>query len=335
MSGYCSIRANRLFVALVPLTLAAVGCMPQGLLIQPVSTNRALTETVVYREGAFVADKIVVIDVQGLLLNAPEPEFFGQGEHSVSLLLEQLDKARRDKHVKGVVLRVNSPGGTVTAAELMHEEIARFRDRSGKPVIASLMDVAASGGYYVACACDEVIAQRSTVTGSIGVIMQTFDLTGTMAKLGIGAEAITSGPNKAAGSPFSKLTEEQRAIFQGIVDHLYEQFVAVVAAGRPDLDEARVRDLADGRVYTAQQALESGLIDRIGTIRDAIAAAKTRGGAEKVRVVRYHRPLSYAGNYHAATPARPGDVNLINFDLPSLWTFTSPRFLYLWAPGAQ
>jgi len=333
LPGCVSIRSTSLAVIVVSLLVATGGCMPQGLLIQPVSTNQALVETVVYREAAFASDKIAVVDVDGLLINAHEPELFSRGEHPVGLLLEQLDKARRDRRVKGVVLRINSPGGTVTAAELMHQEIARFREKTGTPVVAALMDVAASGGYYVACACDEIIAQRSTVTGSIGVLMQTFDLTGTMAKLGIGADAVTSGPHKDAGSPFSKMTAEQRAIFQAIVDELYDQFVAVVAAGRPNLDEPQVQALADGRVYTAGQALEFGLIDRIGTIRDAVAAAKTRSGAKKVRVVRYRRPLGYVANYHAAAPPQPGDVNLINFDLPWLWTLTTPRFLYLWAPG--
>ncbi|MCH7812725.1 MAG: signal peptide peptidase SppA [Planctomycetes bacterium] len=307
--------------------------MPGGILLTPVSTNRALTEKTIYREGVWASDKVAVIDVEGLLINAHAAQLFGSGEHPVGLLLEQLDKARRDASVKGVVLRINSPGGTVTASELMHEEVTRFRAKTHKPVIAVLMDVAASGGYYVACACDQIFAQRSTITGSIGVIMQTFDLTGTMAKLGVRGDAITSGPNKAAGSPFAKMTDDQRAIFQEIVDQLYGQFVEVVAAGREDLDEDQVRDLADGRVYTAAQALEAGLIDRIGTMRDAIAEVKSRAGLDKIRLVRYHRPAGYVANYHAAVPQRPGDVNLINFDLPDLWSLTVPRFLYLWAPG--
>ena len=320
-------------VTLVVLAVPLVGCVPDGLLIQPVSRNRSLTETVIYRESTFASDKIVVIDVAGLLLNAPEPQFFGEGEHSVGLLLEQLDKARRDKSVKGVVLRINSPGGTVTASELMHDEITRFRTTTGKPVVAALMDVAASGGYYVACACDEIIAQHSTVTGSIGVLLQTFDLTGTMAKLGVGADAITSGPNKEAGSPFSKMTEQQRAIFQNMISEFYEQFVSVVAAGRQGLDTDGVRALADGRVYTASQALELGLIDRIGTIRDAVSSVKERTEAGSVRLVRYHRPLGYVANYHAAKPDYHGDFNLINVNVPSLWSFITPQFLYLWSAG--
>ena len=333
MNVHGSIRFGSLGVLAATAGLAAAGCMPGGILLTPVSTNRALTEKTIYREGVWASDKVAVIDVEGLLINAHAAQLFGSGEHPVGLLLEQLDKARRDASVKGVVLRINSPGGTVTASELMHEEVTRFRAKTHKPVIAVLMDVAASGGYYVACACDQIFAQRSTITGSIGVIMQTFDLTGTMAKLGVRGDAITSGPNKAAGSPFAKMTDDQRAIFQEIVDQLYGQFVEVAAAGREDLDEDQVRDLADGRVYTAAQALEAGLIDRIGTMRDAIAEVKSRAGLDKIRLVRYHRPAGYVANYHAAVPQRPGDVNLINFDLPDLWSLTVPRFLYLWAPG--
>ncbi len=323
-------------VALVPSVvacLAGAGCMPDGLLIRLVSADQTLAEKVVQRDAALATDKIVVIDVAGVLLNAREPQLLREGEHPVSLLLEQLDKARRDSAVKAVVLRINSPGGTVTASEVMHQEITRFRERSGKPVVACLQDVAASGGYYVACACDEVIAQRSTVTGSIGVIMQLFEFTGTMNKLGITGTAITSGPNKAAGSPFGKLTLEQQELFQAMVSNFYDQFVAVVAAGRPGLDEAQVRALADGRVYTAQQALDLKLIDRIGTMPDAIESAKRRASVEKARVVRYHRPVGYVANYHAAAPAHPAEINLVNVDLPSLWSLTTPRFMYLWAPG--
>ncbi|MCP4249970.1 MAG: signal peptide peptidase SppA [bacterium] len=320
-------------LAVAAAGLTITGCMPDGILLTPVSTNRELVEKTVYREGAWASDKVAVIDVAGLLINAHAEQLFGSGEHPVGLLLEQLDKARRDDSVKGVVLRINSPGGAVTASELMHEEVTRFRAKTGKPVVAVLMDVAASGGYYVACACDQIFAQKSTVTGSIGVIVQTFDLTGTMAKLGVHGDAITSGPNKAAGSPFAEMTDDQRAIFQEIVDQLYGQFVEVVAAGREGLDEDQVKDLADGRVYTAGQALEVGLIDRIGTMRDAIAEIKTRAGLGKIRLVRYHRPTGYVANYHAVAPQRPGDINLINFDLPALWSLTVPRFLYLWAPG--
>ncbi|UCG17069.1 MAG: signal peptide peptidase SppA [Phycisphaerales bacterium] len=316
--------------------LLAAGCMPDGLLITPVTTNRELVEETLVREPGLFPDKIALIDVTGILLNRRQSEFLGEGEHPVSLLLEQLDKARRDPGVKAAVLRINSPGGSVTAAELIHNEIQQFR-AGGKPVIAVMMDVAASGGYYVACACDEIWAHKSTVTGSIGVMAQFLDVSGTMQKIGMSAPAITSGPNKAAGSPFAPLSPEQREIFQSIVDGMYEGFLEVVKQGRPNLSEEQIREAADGRVYAANQALELGLIDRIGTLREAFSAAKEQVGAKSVRVVGYRRPLAYRPNYYArageAPVTRGRDVNVINVDLPGFLRDGTPQFLYLWVPG--
>jgi protease-4 len=324
-----SVLLPALLAATVPLT----GCIGDGILLTPVSTKRDLVETEMFRESFFARDKIALIDVSGILLNAPKPELFGEGEHSVSLLLEQLQKAREDDRVKAVLLRINSPGGTVTASELMHDEVIHFRKASGKPVIAYTMDVAASGGYYVACGCDEIIAHPSSVTGSIGVMMQMFDVSGTLHKIGVSTDAITSGPRKDAGSPFRPLEPEERALFQEMVNDMYGRFVTAVADGRPGLDEENVRAIADGRVYTAQQALELGLIDRIATLRQAIALTKKRAHTEKIKLVAYHRPLGYRPNYYAQTPAgQPPQINVFNIDMPRWLDRTTPRFLYLWSP---
>jgi len=328
---------SRLCVLLAGLALLGGGCMPDGLLVMPVSAKRQLVEETLVTDGAFVGDKIAVIDVEGLILNANKPEFFGEGEHSVARLLEQLDMARRDRNVRAVILRINSPGGSVTASELMYDEIVAFRQRTGRPVVAVMMDVAASGGYYIACACDKIVAQRSTVTGSIGVIMQLFDFSGTLQKIGVDAPAITSAPHKDAGSPFKKLDPEQRAIFQSIVDQMFESFLDVVERGRPNLTRERIVELADGRVYSAPQALEAGLIDEIAGIRQTIADLKKTLGLNRVNLVAYRRPLGYRPNYYAHTGAPSvrtgGQVNLINVDIASRWLPPTPRFLYLWAPG--
>jgi len=324
-----SIRFHAASTALLAIT----GCLPPSLLITPVQVRPALQETVLSRDGWFAFDKIAMIDVSGVILNAPKPKLIGAGEHAVSLLLEQLDMARRDGSVKAVLLRINSPGGTVVASGLMHDEITHFRKTTGKPVIAVMMDVAASGGYYIACACDEIIAQPSTVTGSIGVVMQLFDLTGTMNLIGVRGDAIVSGAFKDAGSPLRTMRPEERELFQAIVTDMYERFVAVVVAGRR-LDESAVRRLADGRVYTANQALDAGLIDRIATLREAISLTKRRIGSKRVRLVAYQRPLVYRPNYYAAAPAPTSfDVNLLNIDAASLGISGTPRFMYLWAPG--
>ena len=313
--------------------LGVAGCAAPSLLITPVSGRRTLVETELSRDSFFAVDKVALIDVSGILINSPRPQILGEGEHPVSLLLEQLERARRDRLVKAVLLRINSPGGTVVASELMHDEIMRFKE-SGKPVVAVMMDVAASGGYYVACACDEIVAQPSTVTGSIGVIMQMFDVSGTMQMVGVKSDAITSGALKDAGSPLRPMRPEEREAFEVIVKEMYERFIKVVGAGRPKLSEADVRRLADGRVYTATQALEAGLIDRITTMRSAIDVVKQRAGLERIRLVAYQRASGYRPNYYAQAPYAPsGEVNLFKVDVPSLLDLMVPQFMYLWAPG--
>ncbi len=321
-------------LAVLSASAALAGCMPDSFLITPVSSNRELVEDTLSKDpGLFVSDKVALIDVDGVILNMEAPGLLRRGEHPVSLLTEQLDMARRDASVKAVVLRINSPGGSVTASELMHDEITRYRKKTGKPVVAVMMDVAASGGYYIACACDEIVAQRSSVTGSIGVIMQMFDLTGTMYKLGIKADAITSGENKAAGSPFKEMTPEQRELFHTMVGKMHEQFIDVVVAGRPKLTREQILTLADGRVYTAQQALDAGLIDRIANMRESVDLAKQKSGAKSIRLVAYRRPLGYKPNYYAHAPAAgSGDVNLIHLDLPEWLRAATPQFMYLWMP---
>jgi protease-4 len=312
--------------------LCAAACTPPSLLITPVSGRRSLIETELARDSAFAFDKIALIDVTGVIQNSESSSLFGTGEQPVSLLLEQLDKARCDPAVKAVILRINSPGGTVVASELMHDEITCFRE-SGKPVIAVMMDVAASGGYYIACACDEIVAQPSTVTGSIGVLMLMVDVSGTMSLIGVKTDAIVSGVHKDSGSPFRPMRAEERELFETIVEDMYGRFVKVVVAGRPGLDEKRVRELADGRIYTAQQAVEHGLIDGVRSLRDTVEFTKQRVGSKRVRLVAYHRTHEYRPNYYAQSPTRPTlDVNLLRVDTVRFPPLT-PQFLYLWQPG--
>ncbi len=329
---------NHPLVRLMPAALTiwlAVGCAPTAFKITPVSVDRTLKEQELLRDPGWVSDKIALIDVDGVIMNRHSGQMFSEGEHPVSLLLEKLAAAQRDRAVKAVVLRINSPGGSVTASELMHEEITRFK-KTGKPVVAMMMDVAASGGYYIACACDDIIAYPSTVTGSIGVIMQTVDLSGTLAKLGVSTDAITSGPRKAAGSPLRPMSAEDRALFQTVIDEMFQRFVDVVDEGRPDLSRERVLELADGRIYTARQAHEAGLVDRIGNLRDAIKRAKELAGIERARVVTYQRPLSWHPNIYAQAPGtqRNGaSINLINLNWPSWLRPGEVQFMYLWSPG--
>src|SRR6202011_3570687 len=213
-----------------------------------------------------------ILDVEGMIVNARTSGLFGSGDNPMSLFRERLDAAADDRHVKAVVLRINSPGGAVTASDIMYQEVLNFRRDSGKPVIACMMDVAASGAYYLAMGCDKVYAHPTTITGSIGVIMSLYNAAGLFTKLGVTSDPIKSGPNKDIGNPGRPMTEEEHAILQGMVNSFYDQFVQVVVRGR-GLPEERVRALADGRIYTGVDAKKLGLVDEVGYLEDAIQMA--------------------------------------------------------------
>jgi len=328
--GSLASRTGRLGLGLLVLT-ALAGCGSQAFVVRPVPDRQDLEESVVQRDGGWcVWDKIAVIDVDGVLMNGSNEGLFGSGENPVSLFQEKLDKARHDRRVKAVVLRLNSPGGTVGAADLMHHSLVSFRAKSKKPVIACVLDLAASGAYYLACGSDGIMAQPTSVTGSIGVLVQTVSFAGAMEKLGVSAEAIKSGQIKDLASPLRRLEPEEREVLKGIVMHLYDNFLAVVLQGRGKLTREKLAPLSDGRVFTSPAALEAGLIDRIGYPADAIRWAKELAKLRRGKAVIYHRPVGYKPNvYASAEPLQPG-ASLINIGLPSWLRSQGPQFLYLW-----
>jgi protease-4 len=312
------------------------GCAPTSFLITPVAVRPELSEQVVVRESPWATKKIALIDVDGVLQNIRPTSLLGaSGENPVSLLAEKLDHAATDKDVRAVVLRINSPGGGVTATDLMYGELRRFRERTGKPVITSMLDVAASGGYYLACGSDKIYALPTTVTGSIGVIMLAPDFSGTMGKIGVRVNVIKSGPMKDMGSMFREMSDEDRAMFQSLIDGMYARFLDVVGRARQDVPRDELRKLADGRVYLGTEAKEKGLVDELGTLHDAIAGAKEAAGLAdvKVKVVQYGRPLAYRPNIYAHADAPAQQVNLVNVQLPDWLAGPSPQLMYIWAPG--
>jgi protease IV len=312
-----------------------VGC-GDAYLVRPIFYEEGLVERVVDdSDGAMVWNKVLIVEVDGLIACARQPGLFSSGENPVSLVKEKLRMAEKDSRVRAIILRVNSPGGTVTASDIIYRELKAFRNRTGRPIVALLMDVAASGGYYAACAADTIVAHPTTLTGSIGVIMQWLNVSGAMAMLQVRVETIKSGGLKDIGSPFRQLTREEQKILQGIVNGYHKQFVDVVAASRPDLSIEQARKLADGRVYAAREALEHGLVDKLGYMDDALAAAKRLAGIDKAKVVTYGRQHRPGNTAYAHAPAGPSQFNLLNIDVSSLAHLQQPRFMYLWAPGAQ
>jgi len=275
-----------------------------------------------------------MLEIQGMIREDPEPLVFGVGkEATTARVREVLDRARSDSRVKGLLLRIDSPGGTATASEIVYQEILRFKRETGLPVVAQLMGTAASGGYYIAMAADEVRAHPTSVTGSIGVIFIGANVVGLMDKLGIENQTLTAGVHKDAGLPLRRMSAEERAHLQSILDDLHARFQAVVVAGRPALGPERVAELSDGSIYSASQALDNGLVDRIGTLEEAIHSIEERAGISASRVVSYHRRREFRRNlYTRSPPATPA----VNVDLGSLLgSVGPPGFHFLWWPGAH
>jgi protease-4 len=318
-----------LLVALPPLG----GCF-NGLLITPVNTHGPLEECVVEEAAGWTRSRVALIDVNGLIMNVRGSGLLGDGENPVSLFREKLKAAAEDPTVRAVVLRINSPGGGVTASDIMYRDLLAFRAKTHKPVVACMMDVAASGGYYLAMGCDSVYAHPTTTTGSIGVIMSLYNAEELCKKLGVQNDPIKSGPNKDLANPARKLTEEERKILQGMVDQFHARFVAVVAQGR-GLPEEKVRAVADGRVYTAAEAKKLGLVDEIGYLDDAINEAKARAGLSDATVIAYDRDAGARSTVYAGMPRIPSEIKL-QLEVPGLpQPVAGATFLYLWQPGVQ
>jgi protease IV len=314
----------RAFVSL--LAALALGCITVNL---PSGQVEPLSETVIDGSGEA---KVLMLEVEGVITESSDvADFFGTvNEGMVGRVREELDTARGDDHVKALVLRINSPGGTVTGSDLLYDEIRRFKQDRKVPVIAQLMGTAASGGYYVALAADEIHAERTTVTGSIGVIFSGFNIAGLMEKFGVENQTITSGKFKDAGSMLRRMRPEERAQLQTVIDDLYARFVEVVQAGRKNLSAEQIRALADGRIFSATQAKQAGLVDEIGSLDSSVKRARELAGLSSASVVTYHRPREYTNNYYTRAPQhREPLVDLWPARLP----VSGPAFLYLWAPG--
>ncbi|MDX2115485.1 MAG: signal peptide peptidase SppA [Planctomycetota bacterium] len=295
--------------ALLALLMLPAGCLPNRVVIDLSGSAGALTESTVLIDGGRTATgpKVALIDVSGVISHAARPGLLiSGGGNTVDDLVTRLDRAEKDPEVRAVVLRVNSPGGTVAASDTMFEEIKGFRARSKKPVVVSMAEVAASGGYYISLAGDRIFAQPSSVTGSIGVIVQTVNFSKGMSMVGVEARAVTSGPNKALASPFEPAKEPHYAILQSTVDDFYAGFVRRVREGRPGIAEEKVASIADGRIFTGTQALEAGLVDELGGLREAYASARGLAGLERARLITYHGEGYRPGSPYAMARAADG-----------------------------
>ncbi len=277
-------------------------------------------------------DKILLLDISGLIGVMGDTGFFPAKDGNIlSQVYYRLERAAEDQRIKGVILRLDTPGGEVTASDILYNEVKEFRARTGVPVVALMMGLSTSGGYYVASACDHIVAHPSTITGSIGVISIFPNIEQLFAKIGVEMTVIKSGQMKDSGSPFRKMSTEEQAVFQDIVDGFHENFVEAVYSGREGkISRDRLSALADGRIYTAPQALEQGLIDSIGYFADALKEVKGLAGVSEAKVISY--------SYYPKTKTNIYATRLDNFismdstEIRRMLQTLKSGFYYLWIP---
>ena len=324
-------RTPTLIAVLVLSGLLLAGCSAPSFLITPVANTYTLEEIQVKEPTRPFADKIALIEVEGMLANAQRRRLVpGTGEQAQPLHPADGTGGEGPEGAP-VVLRVNSPGGTVTCSDTMYQIIKKFREKTHKPVIACAQEVMASGAYYLSTACDQIVAQPTSVVGSVGVIFELFEVDQGLAKLGISANTIKSKPHKDIGSPFREMTPDERAILQATVDEYYHRFIGVVQAKCNITDQQILAEATDGRVYSGDKAKEVGLVDRVGMLDDAIDLAKEMSKAKDASVVMYKRPYGYSGSIYAETEVPQPQANVLNLPLPEAATL--PRgFYYMWMP---
>lgn len=279
-------------------------------------------------------EKILVIDIDGMISSlAPRGAFAREGD-VLSRVYYRLERAAADPLVKGLILRLDTPGGEVTASDILYHEVLRFKTATRRPVVGLMMSVAASGGYYIAAACDHLIAHPSTITGSIGVISIFPSVASLFDKIGVQMTVIKSGAMKDAGSPFRTMTDEEKKSFQAIIDEDYDAFLKVVLEGRKGkLTAEELRPLADGRIYTARQALAAKLIDEVGYFDGALKKILALASLRDARVVSYTYYPQSKTNIYAASEA--GTALFERKSLEDWLPQIKSGFYYLWLPDIK
>ena len=325
-------KRNALLIILCLVSLS--GCT--GINVSLLPETEPLEERVIEGEGK---QKILLIDLDGVISFTGEKDLLKirTMPSKVAFFREALLKAESDPEISGVILRINSPGGTVAASDTIYHEIMSFRQKKKVPVHAYIMEVGASGGYYVASAADRIIASPTAIMGSIGVIAMKFNIEGLLSKIGVSEETYKSGPKKDFWSPFRPTTPEEKKMFQDIIDKLYARFVEVVYANRRNLlAEQEVRALADGRVFVASEALEAKLIDQAAYLDETITGMKEGLNIKQARVITYVRPKTFKSNiyseYSEMPPTGPQAITLISVNTGELSLFSGVQFMYLWNP---
>lgn len=276
------------------------------------------------------SDKIVVIPVEGEISSANTAINTTQPTTTPEGLQDALDQAEADESVVAVVLEINSPGGGVTASDEMHQDILDFKKKTDMPVVVSMGDVAASGGYYISTAADKIVANETTLTGSLGVVLPLLNFSKAADKYGVTQKYIKSGKFKTMGSQWKELTDDEREIFDSIVRDNYDQFVQVIVSGR-NLNEEKVRKIADGRVYSGKQAKDLGLVDSFGGLDEAAEVSRNLAGVNEAAVIRYVQTPSLTDTLLSRLAPPEPEAQLV-MEKAGLDLEAKPYYIYL--PGS-
>ncbi|MFI4882767.1 MAG: signal peptide peptidase SppA [Phycisphaerales bacterium JB064] len=279
-----------LLAALLTIPLTLTGCSPVGLTVRLGAVNDQMVASPVLEIGEGQGkprDRVAMIVVRGLITDTPSQGLLGDSNAPIDDMVRQLKLAGDDESVKALIIRIDSPGGTVAGSATAYREVRAFAEKTGKPVVISMGEVATSGGYYLALAGDHIVAEPGTLTGSIGVLIPSFNVSEGLGKLGIHTRFLTSGPNKDLANPVAPMREEHYDILQGIVREYYASFLSVVLRRRPGLLPEHVAQATDGRVMTGDTAAAIGLVDSVGGIREAADKAMELASIEHAVLVRY------------------------------------------------
>ncbi len=279
--------------------------------------------------------KVLVVSLRGVISTRPREGTLRTMPSMVQELVSQLRMAEKDKEIKCLLLTVDSPGGTATASDILYNEILAFKERTKIKIVVSMMDIAASGGYYVSLPADVIFAHPTTITGSIGVVFMRPNVTELIDKIGFTMDVNKSGKNKDMGSPFRRPTAEETQMLQDLTDGLADRFLKLVAKHR-DLEETTLSTISTARVYLPAEAKALGLIDKIGYLDEAIAEAiEISGLPEKAKVVAYRRTVFPNDNLYNPLTTRSSIQTkpLLDLGIQNTATHLSPGFYYVWTPA--